>query len=168
MHDDIIKWKNFPRNRPFVWGIHHSPVNSPLKGQSHGIFMFSLIWTRINDWINNGEAGDFRRHRAHYDVTVMVPLYSHHCIWLWPNPVRSYVTCRHGDGHIQSFTYTGEAFEVLSTRYHRKNKIHWNICINGPRRVKHWYSSVFIIKLALNSINVYMINIHSRIFVDTW
>ena len=34
--------------------------------------MFSLIWTRINGWVNNGEAGDLRRRRAHYDVTVMI------------------------------------------------------------------------------------------------
>ena len=27
--------------------------------------------TRMNGWVNNGEAGDLRRHRAHYDVTVM-------------------------------------------------------------------------------------------------
>ena len=24
-----------------------------------------------NGWVNNGEAGDLRRHRAHYDVIVM-------------------------------------------------------------------------------------------------
>ena len=33
--------------------------------------MFSFICSRINDWVNNREAGDLRRHRAHYDVTVM-------------------------------------------------------------------------------------------------
>ena len=27
-HDDVIKWKHFPRYWPFVWGIHRSPVNS--------------------------------------------------------------------------------------------------------------------------------------------
>ena len=32
-HDDIIKWKHFPRYWPFVRGIHQSPVNSPHKGQ---------------------------------------------------------------------------------------------------------------------------------------
>ena len=32
-HDDVIKWKHFPRYWPFVWGIHRSPVNSPYKGQ---------------------------------------------------------------------------------------------------------------------------------------
>ena len=33
--------------------------------------MFSLICARINDWVNNGEAGDLRRIRDHYDVIVM-------------------------------------------------------------------------------------------------
>ena len=70
-HDDVIKWKHFPRYWPFVRGIHRSPVNSPHKGQWHGALMFSLICARINGWVNNGEAGDLRRHRAHYEVTVM-------------------------------------------------------------------------------------------------
>ena len=33
--------------------------------------MFSLIRTWMNGRINNREAGDLRRHRAHYDVTIM-------------------------------------------------------------------------------------------------
>ena len=71
MHDDVIKWKHFPRYWPFVWGIRRSPVNSPHKGQWRGALMFSLICAWINVWVNNREAGDLRRHRAHYDVTVM-------------------------------------------------------------------------------------------------
>ena len=67
-YDDVIKWKHFPRYWPFVWGIHRSPVNSPHKGQWRGAF-FDLRW--INAWINNLEAGDLRRFRAHYDATVM-------------------------------------------------------------------------------------------------
>ena len=47
------------------------PVNSPHKGQWRGALMFSLICTRINAWVNNGEASDLRRNRGHYDVTVM-------------------------------------------------------------------------------------------------
>ena len=70
-HDDVIKWKHFPRYWPFVRGIHRSPVNSPHKGQWRGALMFSLIFAWINGWVNNREAGDLRRHRAHYDVTVM-------------------------------------------------------------------------------------------------
>ena len=34
--------------------------------------MFSLICVWINGWVNNLEAGDLRRYRAHYDVTVML------------------------------------------------------------------------------------------------
>ena len=70
-HDDVIKWKHFPRNWPFVRGIHRFPVNSPHKGQWRGALMFSLICARINGWVNNGGAGDLRRYRAHYDVIVM-------------------------------------------------------------------------------------------------
>ena len=33
--------------------------------------MFTLICARIKGWVNNREAGDFRRYRGHYDVTVM-------------------------------------------------------------------------------------------------
>ena len=72
VHDDVIKWKHFPRYWPFVRGIHGSPVNSPHKGQWHGALMFSLICARINAWVNNREAGDLRRHHAHYDVIVMI------------------------------------------------------------------------------------------------
>ena len=47
-------------------------VNSPHKGQWRGALMFSLICVRINDWVNNREAGDLRRHKGHYDVSVMI------------------------------------------------------------------------------------------------
>ena len=47
------------------------PLNSPHKGQWRGALMFSLIYAWINDWVNNREAGDLRRHLVHYDVIVM-------------------------------------------------------------------------------------------------
>ena len=71
VHDDVIKWKHFPRNWPFVREIHRSPVNFPHKGQWRGALMFSLIYVWINDWVNNREAGDLRRQHGHYDVIVM-------------------------------------------------------------------------------------------------
>ena len=70
VHDDVIKWKHFPRYWPFVRGIHRSTVNSPHKGQWRGALMFSLMCARINSWVNNREAGDLRRYRCHYDVIV--------------------------------------------------------------------------------------------------
>ena len=63
--------EHFPRYWPFVRGIHWSPVNSPYKGQWRWALMSSLICARISGWVNNGEAGDLRRHHAHYDVNIM-------------------------------------------------------------------------------------------------
>ena len=71
IHDDVIKWKHFPRYWPFVRGIHRSPANSPHKGQWRGALMLSLICVGINGWINNREAGDLRRYRGHYDVIII-------------------------------------------------------------------------------------------------
>ena len=71
LHDDVIKWKHFPRNWPFVRGIHRSPVNSPHKGQWRAALMFTLICVWINGCVNNREAGNVRRYYAHYGVTVM-------------------------------------------------------------------------------------------------
>ena len=65
-HDDVIKWKHFPRNWPFV------RVNSPHKCQWRGALMFSLICVWINDSVNNRDAGDLRRYRAHHGVAVML------------------------------------------------------------------------------------------------
>ena len=73
-HDDVIKWKHFPRYWPFVRGIHRSPGTSPHKGQWRGALMFSLICIRIHGLVNNREAGDLRCYRAHYDVTIMYKL----------------------------------------------------------------------------------------------
>ena len=70
-HDDVIKWKHFPRYWPFVRGIQRSPVNSPHQDQWRGALVFFLICARINGWVNNRDAGDLRRCRAHYDVIVM-------------------------------------------------------------------------------------------------
>ena len=73
-HDDVIKLTPLPGYWPFVRGIHRSPMNSPHKGQWRGALMFSLICAWTNGWVNNRDAGDLRRYRAHYDVSVMVQL----------------------------------------------------------------------------------------------
>ena len=69
------RWRHqmetFSASLAFVWGIHRGPVNSRHKGQWCGALMFYLICVWINDWVNNNEAGDLRRYRANYDVTVM-------------------------------------------------------------------------------------------------
>ena len=80
-HDDVIKWEHFPRHWPFVWAVHRSQVNIPRKGQWRGALIFSLIGTRTPVEVNNLDAGDLRRHRAHYDVTV---------IWLQYHPCTAF------------------------------------------------------------------------------
>ena len=64
-HDDVAKWKHFPR----YWPFNRSPVNSPHKGQWRGALIFSLICAWISGWVSNRAAGDLRRHR--YDVTIL-------------------------------------------------------------------------------------------------
>ena len=53
-------------------GINWSPMNSLHKGQWRGALMYSLIYPWTNGWANHRYSGDQRRHRAHYDVTVMI------------------------------------------------------------------------------------------------
>ena len=74
-HDDVTKWKHFPRYWRFVRGIHLSQMNSPYKGQWHGALVFCSICDWINGWVNNREACDLRRRRALYDVILMGQLY---------------------------------------------------------------------------------------------
>ena len=69
--DDVIKWKHFPRNWPFVRGIHRSRWIPHTKASDAELWCFSLICVWINGWVNNREAGDLRRDRGHYDVIVM-------------------------------------------------------------------------------------------------
>ena len=42
-HDDVIKWKHFPRYWPFVRGIQPSPLNSPHKGK--WAELWCLLWS---------------------------------------------------------------------------------------------------------------------------
>ena len=78
-HDDVIKWKHFPRYWPFVRGIHRSPVNSPHKGQWRGALMFSLICAWINGWVNNRETGDWSlwRHSNAWKINLWLLKWTH-------------------------------------------------------------------------------------------
>ena len=147
INDDVIKRKHFQPYWPFVWGIYRSPVNSPVKGQWHWAWMFSLICAWLNDWVNNREAGDLRRHRAHYDVTVLVPQNLHYVLTCLVCSGYRYQflcnTCELCDivTHIFSVFYPSSlrAGALLSSRFraggraggcqtcgtHRDSKVHW-------------------------------------------
>ena len=50
----------------------NSPMIFPHKGQWRRSLIFSLNCAWINGWVNNGEAGDLKCHRAYYDVILIV------------------------------------------------------------------------------------------------
>ena len=54
--------------------VGNSPVAGEFPAQRPVTWSFDIFSDLINDWVNNREAGDLRRHRGHYDVNVM----SHH------------------------------------------------------------------------------------------
>ena len=64
LHDDVIKWKLFPRYLPLVRKIHLSQVNSAQSIEA-------LIYCWTNDWANNRDAGDLRCPHAHYAISMM-------------------------------------------------------------------------------------------------
>ena len=77
-HDDVIKWKPFPRH----W------ASVPHKGRWREALRFSLFCAWTNGWANTRDADDLRRHRDHYDVTerwcfcvVTGCLHSHPSTW---------------------------------------------------------------------------------------
>ena len=74
-HDDVIKWKHFPRHWSFVWGIHRSPVNSLHKGQWRRALMLSLICVWTSGWLNNRGAGEWH----HIESLTWVTQDAGHC-----------------------------------------------------------------------------------------
>ena len=60
--------RHFPRHWPFVRGIHRSPMNSPQKGQWRGALSK-----------RSSKQSRRRRHRAHYDVTMVCSI----ALWMW-------------------------------------------------------------------------------------
>ena len=69
--DDVIKLRHFPLYWPLKGNslaIGDFPAQRPLTRSFDVSFDLRLKY----GWANNREAGDLRRHCAHYDVTVMI------------------------------------------------------------------------------------------------
>ena len=116
-------------------------MNSPHKGQWRGFFMFSLICVWINGWVNNREAGDLRRYRAHYNVTVMVSI----TIWLIslvvvPTPNDQ----MHRKNHAS--LYVVIAYVLISMMMHRRYHVLDNNqfqSVSKLHRTKWWKQSLY-------------------------
>ena len=58
--------------------------NSPVPGEfptQRPVTRSFDVYFDLNSWINNGEAGDLRRHPGHYDVIVMETLSAFLALW---------------------------------------------------------------------------------------
>ena len=131
VHDDVTKWKNFPRYWPFARGISNDKemhlyreavISSVHKGQWREALVFSLICDWINGWVNNREAGDLRRHRAHYEVTVMLSKDWYYIATSW-NWVTGNISTRtvwfFSDGFLSANIYgIWYAFKYFSSAHH--------------------------------------------------
>ena len=112
-------------------------VNSPHKGQWRGALMFSLICVWINGWINNREAGDLRRNRAHYDVTVMRSGCSR---WWQTNRWNElFVVMKHMRSVVLSFRYISWLFVTGVLQFHSNFKL-WVYCTCRPQNRCHMSS----------------------------
>ena len=131
LHDDVIKWKHWPRYWPFVWGIHRSPVNSPHNGQWRGALMFSSInaWTNVS--VNTQDAGDLRRHRVHYDVTVMQK----------GSVTRKMILCYDVFMELVHFTHIVQGHVLITCQYSNYNTCPTKAyCTNWPTKARYtWW-----------------------------
>ena len=50
LHDDVIKWKHFPRYWPFVCGIHRSSLNSPQNSHCRRVRCLRSLCAGILDY----------------------------------------------------------------------------------------------------------------------
>ena len=90
------------------------------KGQWRRALMFSLICAWTDGWANNRDAGNLRRHHAHYDVTVKYYYYYY-------KPSMAYQLSSSKVEFQLRFRCTWVNFSLLK----------WAICWQRIKRVKH-------------------------------
>ena len=118
IHDDVIKLKHFPRYWPFCAG--NSPVTGEFPSQRpvSGVWYFLRSTPKKNGSVNNRNAGDLRRHRAHCGVTLMMPP---HFMRGWVQTDRNHCPDK---VHSMSFReWCSSFFMELTTVLHHTNLI---------------------------------------------
>ena len=115
-HNDVIKWKHFPRYCVFVRRIHRSPVNSPHKGQWRGALMFSLIWAlnkRLSKqswgWWFETPSRSLWRHCSDFGLGDDVKW----CVLLGPSQWSMRNTTAHNDARPSAGKATTLKFDIL-------------------------------------------------------
>ena len=99
--------------------------------RSFDVFFFICAW--MDGWVNNREAGDFRPHRTHYDVTVMKrSISSLFCARCWLNTVWCQGIWKHsGDQCVFPINARPVYYEYVTVIQKGPN----NICVE--KRVQH-------------------------------
>ena len=124
--------------------------NSPVTGEFPAqkpvtrSFMFSLICVWMNDWVNNYEAGDFRRHGGHYGVTVM--FVSNDRIIHWRV---KYILTRFGLWIYKVFVKLLLGLDLLKTRppsttfapsaNYMNTRWHYIMCVGSLTPINSWH-----------------------------
>ena len=132
IHDDVNKWKHFPRYCPFVREFTGHQWNPCTKSSDAELWclmfgLWSLMYAWINGWVNNREAGDWRRHRAYYDA--IVNLKPSPCeVRVIPDKRGQYHCCWcHGSRNLQASSSNGITDVMWCT---------YCLCVLGGYR--HW------------------------------
>ena len=105
----------------------NSPVTAEFPAQRPVTRSFdvSLICVWINDWANNREAGDLRRHRADSDVTAMLigAVWLNTWLqWIWQRQLQEEarnIVWRFGTTYIRGFTVNLLYLEPLSKMFNQ-------------------------------------------------
>ena len=71
----------------------NSPVTGEFPAQRPVTRSFDIFFAWMNGWVNTRDVCDLRRHRAHYDVTVMYKFYQFQSTLYPPN--RANTECCH-------------------------------------------------------------------------
>ena len=123
-------------NTPVTGGFPLPPVDSCCKYQWRRALMFSLNSAWTNGW-NNRDVGDFRRHRARYDVIVLCcvmcrHLKFHHENHITLSAIHSKVWLVSRDLHPRKITMLGSS---MSQYAHAKRLLAWS----------RWYAAHLVV-----------------------
>ena len=101
-HDDVIRWKYFPRYWPFCGEFTGHRWILLTKASDAELWYFLWSAPATNGWVNNRSTCDLRRHRTQHDIIAMDSK-CHGCSW-------------HLVGHFEWIARAWLAFQVLILR----------------------------------------------------
>ena len=119
-HDDVVKWKHFPRYWPFVRGITGLLWIPHTKASDAELWCF----LELNKRLSKQSWGLVRRYHAHYDVTVMLQCCLGEGPCLFCTPIQD---CSIGSGTISANQQRGILW--VEFWFHGHNKTSKIVCI---------------------------------------